>query len=279
MEPFLGTEALATGALTRGGLRWNYRAVLPNVYLPKDATPTLEARTIAAWLWTGRRGIVAGLAAAAIHGVTGIDADVPIELIGPHARRHPGVIVREERIADDEVCSRLGLRVTTPARTALDLGRHLPIGQAVERLDVLARVGCLTEAEVDYELERYRGARGIPRARTALRLMDGGARCPEETRMRLLLQATGMPRPRTDIVVGDGVHVTRIGMGWEELKLGVSYFEPPWPDGCAAVQNLLHHELVQRTGWTEFGYVGTRHARIVVHRVRGEMWRRRRRRV
>ena len=279
MEPFLGTEALATGMLTRGDLRWNYRAVLPNVYLPRNETPTLEASTIAAWLWTGRRGVVAGLAAAAIHGVTGVDAMTPIELIGGHARHHPGVLVREERIADDEVRTWRGLRVTSPARTALDLGRHLPTGRAVEWLDVLARVACLSKAEVDRELEQYRGTRGIPQARVALRLMDGGARCPEETQMRLLLHATGLPRPRTGILIEDGAQMTRIGMGWEDVKLGVSYFEPPRPGGRAAVQSLLHHEIVQRTGWTEVGYVGTAHARMVVHRVRNELWRRRRRRV
>ncbi|BBZ30094.1 hypothetical protein MMAD_43890 [Mycolicibacterium madagascariense] len=279
MEPFLGTEALSSGALTRGALRWNYRAVLPNVYLPRDETPTLEDRTIAAWLWTGRRGVVAGRAAAAIWGVTGIEAGTPIELIGPHARPHPGVIVREERIADDEIRTWQGLRVTSPARTALDLGRRLPTGLAVEHLDVLCRVACLTRDEVEQQLQRYRGVRGIPQARVALRLMDGGARCPEETRMRLLLYTNGVPRPSTGILVEDGGRVARIGMGWEGIKLGVSYFAPLEAGVGVAAGDLVHHEIVARTGWTEVGYVGMANAGLIARRVRSEVWRRRARRV
>ena len=126
MWPIVGTEAVATGALTRGALRWRYTAVHPNIYLPKDARRDLFTNTVAAWLWTGRKGIVAGRAAAALHGVQWIEDTVPIELIARHGRRQPGVVVRDEQIGDDEVCEVGELLVTTPARTALDLARHLP---------------------------------------------------------------------------------------------------------------------------------------------------------
>jgi hypothetical protein len=275
--PIIGTEALASGALTRGQLRWNYRAVLPDVYLRKDQQRTLAVDTVAAWLWTRRTGIVAGRAAAALWGVCGVEDSTPIELIARRTRPQYGVVVREERIADDEVCVRGELRVTSPARTALDLARHVPLGQAVEYLDALVRASCLTGDDVARLVERYRGARGISTAREALWLMDGGASCAEETRMRLLLYATGVPRPSTDISVEDGGHVARIAMGWEDVKLGVSFFAPPRPGGCAAVQDLRHHEIVQRAGWTEIGYIGMSHARLIAHRVRDELWQRRRR--
>jgi hypothetical protein len=67
-DVFIGSEALAGGVLSRGRLRWNYRAIFPDVYIPKEATPSLSHRTIGAWLWSGRRGVIAGLAAAALHG-------------------------------------------------------------------------------------------------------------------------------------------------------------------------------------------------------------------
>jgi hypothetical protein len=66
--PFIGSEALAAGVLTRGQLRWRYTSAHPGVYLPKNAVATLADNTMAAWLWTGRRGIIAGRAAAALHG-------------------------------------------------------------------------------------------------------------------------------------------------------------------------------------------------------------------
>jgi hypothetical protein len=64
-EPVIGADAIRDGTLTRGRLRWNYQAVLPGVYLPKDVERTVLVNTVAAWLWTGRRGIIAGRAAAA----------------------------------------------------------------------------------------------------------------------------------------------------------------------------------------------------------------------
>ncbi|TPG35796.1 hypothetical protein [Mycolicibacterium hodleri] len=275
-RPIMGTEALAGAELTRGQLRWNYRAVHPDVYIAKNQKRTLYVNTYAAWLWTRRTGIIAGRAAAAMHGVYGMDASTPIEMIGPHIRHQRGVVMREERIGGDEVQSIGELRVTTAARTALDLGRHLPRDLAVQYLDQLARAADLTEAAVAPLIERYRGARGLPRARVALSLMDGGTRRQEETRMRLLMHDFGLPAPRTNIALTDGRDTTVIGMGWDDVKLGVSYFEPPRPGGCAAVQDLRHHELVARMGWTEMGFINSGHGRSVGYHVRNELHRRRR---
>jgi hypothetical protein len=41
-EVFIGSAALASGGLTRGRLRWNYRAIFPDVYVPKLVVPSLE---------------------------------------------------------------------------------------------------------------------------------------------------------------------------------------------------------------------------------------------
>jgi hypothetical protein len=137
--PFVGSEALAEGLLTRGQLRWNYRAVQPGVYVPKDAEPGVAVNARAAWLWSGRQGVIAGRAAAALHGARWVDPCTPIEIIAEHTRPRPGIIVREERISADEIAAVGDMAVTTPARTALDLGRHLPREIAVAQLDALAR--------------------------------------------------------------------------------------------------------------------------------------------
>lgn len=69
MHPIVGSEEIAAGRLTRAALRWNYTAIHPNIYLPKDAPRTPNARILSAYLWTGRKGIIAGRAAAREHGV------------------------------------------------------------------------------------------------------------------------------------------------------------------------------------------------------------------
>jgi hypothetical protein len=65
---FRGSEALARGELTRHALRTQHRRLLPDVYAPTRTVLTLEQRATAAWLWSGRAGVVAGLTASALHG-------------------------------------------------------------------------------------------------------------------------------------------------------------------------------------------------------------------
>jgi hypothetical protein len=66
--PFIGSEALSYGALTRYELRRYYRALIPNIYLDKRIAPSLRQRTVAAWLWSRREAVVAGVTASALHG-------------------------------------------------------------------------------------------------------------------------------------------------------------------------------------------------------------------
>jgi hypothetical protein len=67
--------------------------VFPNVYLlSSDVTPSLRQRTMAAWLWSGREGVIAGAAAAALNGSRWIDEDEPIELIHSGPRSPKGVV-------------------------------------------------------------------------------------------------------------------------------------------------------------------------------------------
>ena len=105
--------------------------------MPKHYQPSLRDRTVGAWLWSRQRAIVAGVAAAALHGAAWIDADTPIELIAENARSQRGLLVRDGH-SKYEV-TRVFVPVTTVARTAFDLGRHLPRGTAVAGLDALMR--------------------------------------------------------------------------------------------------------------------------------------------
>ena len=147
--------------LTRGQLRWNYTAVHPGIYIPNGVERTVFHNTVAAWLWTGRKGVIAGRAAAALHGAEWVDESTPIEVITEHTRRRAGVIVHEERIADDEIAQIGDLQVTTASRTALDLARRLPSDSAVAHLDALAAATGVTYADAIALADKYRGARGV----------------------------------------------------------------------------------------------------------------------
>lgn len=87
-DVFVGSEAVRRGQLSSHRLRTDFRAIHPDIYLGNYAPPSLRTRSLAAWLWSGRRGVLAGLAAAALHGANWIDDDEPIELLwrNPHPR-------------------------------------------------------------------------------------------------------------------------------------------------------------------------------------------------
>lgn len=249
--PFLGTDALAAGLVTRRQLGRRYRAVYRNVYVPAEQEMTAVTRAKAAWLWGRRDAIAAGLSASALHGARWIDAAEPAELIriGDAA---PGILIRRDRLPDDEICVRMGIPATTAARTAFDLGRRDSLTAAVQRIDALAHATKLTRRDVDPLLERHRGARGIVQARRAIELMDGGAESPPETTVRLMLIAAGFPRPETQIVVLDahGKFVGRIDMGYREYKVGVEYDGPQhWTDPNQHARDIDRLAELAAQGW------------------------------
>ena len=223
-DVFRGSEAVRKGKLSRYQLQTGFRAIYPDVYLAHHAAPTLGTRSAAAWLWSGRRGVLGGLAAAALHGAEWIDDNQPIELIWRNQHAPTGILTSNHRLDDDEVTYVAGLPATTPARTAFDLARRPPLGQAVARLDALKRAAPFSAEDVQLLAKRHSGARGLRQLRAALPLVDAGAASPKETWLRLLLIDAGLPTPETQIpVVVHGRIVAVVDMGWERIKVAAEY--------------------------------------------------------
>jgi hypothetical protein len=133
MQPFLRSEALRRGALTRSQLRTRYRPVFRDVYIPKDAELTAAGKARAAWLSTG--ATLCGQSAAAALGTKWLDAAAPAEIVRADRRGQPGIVAHSYELAGGEVRTVAGMRVTTAARTGFDIGRGLPTANAVPLLD------------------------------------------------------------------------------------------------------------------------------------------------
>ena len=56
--PFIGTEALAAGTVTRRTLASRHDMVYRNVYLQKGVEFTPDRRAVAAWLWSERNATI-----------------------------------------------------------------------------------------------------------------------------------------------------------------------------------------------------------------------------
>ena len=248
----VATEALADGSLTRRDLNRCYTKVHRNVYVQRGVVLTAVDRARAAWLWSGRNATLVGHSAAALLGSRWVPDDVPVELV--HSRRPPpnGITVRSYELRDGETCRLDGIACTTVARTGFDLARRLPLETAVIRVDALLNATSATPQSVEDVAHRHPGARGVRRLQTAMALVDAGAESPQETRLRLLLIQSGLPRPVTQIPVMNerGRVVRRIDMGWPEWKVGAEYDgEQHWSNPEDYANDIERLEFLAAKGW------------------------------
>jgi very-short-patch-repair endonuclease len=273
-KPFIGSEAIAAGVLSKSQLATRCRRLFPDVYVERDVDVTAELRARAGWLWTGRQGVVAGFAAAALLGSKWVDEARVVELIHDNRRSPPGIQTHRDRIEEDEVELVNGIPVTSPARTALDLGCWYPTMAAVAAIDALARRTGIKACDIELVLSRYPGRRGISRARRAVDLFDAGAQSPKESWLRVVLVEAGLPRPRTQIPVVDEVGnvFAYLDMGWEDPKVAVEYDgEQHRSDHRQYNWDVRRLERLQRRGWFVVRVVAGDRPAEIVNRVRAAL--------
>jgi hypothetical protein len=252
--PFRGWDAVEGGAMSVRQLRRFYVPVYPGVHVPRGVELSALQRARAAWLWSRRRGVAAGLSASALLGTDWIEPGLPAELVHPNRRPPPMLTVHTDEIGCDETRVIDGMTVTTAARTAFDLGRRLPLDEGVERIDALMNATDVKVNDIEAIAQRHPGVRGLVQLRQTLDLVDGGAESPYETRTRLLLIRAGFPRPTTQIRVFDeyGAVVARIDMGWEEWLVGVDFEGAHhWSNPKQRSRDVLRYADLPNLGWND----------------------------
>jgi hypothetical protein len=142
-------------------------------------------------------------------------------------------------------------------------------------LDALARATGVTACDALSLAERYPRARGLRRSEVALSLTDPGAQSPKETWLRLLLIDAGLPAPRTQIRLTDGVNEAFIDMGYDEPMVGLDYDgQHHSVDRSRYVHDIGRAELIERQGWIDIHVVAEHSRRFIIHRVSDALARR-----
>ena len=145
-RPFTPRHAAGVGvarsALERLVRCGQVRRVLRGVYAPAAAPDDTTFRARALALAVGGTPVAVDRTAGWVHGLDlatlGVgDGQVPLDLARTQRRSRGSV----RSLAAREIACHEGLRVTTPLRTALDLGRLLPPGPALTALDRLVGRG------------------------------------------------------------------------------------------------------------------------------------------
>jgi very-short-patch-repair endonuclease len=274
-RPFVGSEAMERGLVRGHELRSRYRAVFPDIYVPKDVELPLYDRALAGWLWSHRQGVIAGLTASALHGAKWVDDAAPVEMVWPNARPAAGLRTYDYRLRTDEFGELDDMRVTTPARTGFDIVRRRPLDAAVANLDALGNATGLSAHEVLRVARKHRGARGLRQLAKVLDLYDPGAASPKETWLRLLVIRADYPRPRTQIPVvsRDGRRQYYLDMGWEDMMLALEYDgEQHRVNDLQYAYDIQRSEDLDELGWTRLMVVKQNRATDVLRRLE-RFWR------
>lgn len=108
-------------------------------------------------------------------------------------RYYPGLRLLPSKLAAEDVTTLDGLPVTTPARTAVDLARHLEFEPAVVVVESLRHLYGIGDAALSAVLERSAGWPHIKRARRVIAFSSALSESPLESEARLAFRRADVP--------------------------------------------------------------------------------------
>ena len=147
----------------------------------------------------------------------------------------------------------VGVRVTTPLRTALDLGCHLRRREALAALDQFMRHHDLDSEQLRRESVRFFRRRGVVQLRRLIPLADPRAESPRESWTRLEIIDAGLPCPEPQYWIEiDGVPTYRLDLAYPRLRVAVEYDGDEFHQ---RTEDQMRHdaerrEWLERHGWT-----------------------------
>ena len=178
----------------------------------------------------------------------------PVHVFSPPGYRLRNGLVSsgERKLSAADVASLGGMRVTTPLRTACDLGRLLHKDQALAAMDSLCRVGAFDLSRLLSEVPRFKGYRGVIQLRALTPLVDPGAESPPESVLRLRWLQAGLPRPQCQFPTPSPQGTTwRLDLGIARPRFAAEYDGEAFHTDADAVHDRERREwLCQSEGWT-----------------------------
>lgn len=208
------------------------RRVFRGVYLHSGVEDTLSTRAACLALVIADNHVVVDRTAAWLHGIDVLsypehDLLPPVEtcaLRGNHPTERDGVRGRSRELTKRDVMVVNGIRVTTPLRTALDLGCHLRRREALAALNAFARHHAVTTTMLVRELPRYKGRRGVIQLRELVSHVDPRLESEREAWVWLGIHDAGLPLPEPQHWIWvDGVPTYRLDFAYLRARICVEY--------------------------------------------------------
>lgn len=237
------------------------RRVVRGVFAPTTLADSVAVRCAALSLVVPRYQIVCDRTAAWLHeidvfGLTDKVALPPTEvctLRGKAVTELHGVDGRTRDLAESDLMTLGGVRLTTPLRTALDLGCGLGKHRALGAIDQFMRHHGVTQWEMRQQLPRFRRRRGVIQLRSLIPLADPRAESMRESWVRLDIHLAGFPAPVPQYrILHRGLYLYRLDLAWPEHRVAVEYDGEEWhfwTDEQRA-NDEIRREWLRRHGWT-----------------------------
>ncbi len=233
------------------------RRVHKGVYRYAATRQTREQHLLAACLAVGSPSAASHRAAAAMHGMWLVPAELVEISVGRD--RSPSLQgVTMHRLGDLNprwIVDVDGLPITTPARTLVDLGAVLPLGSVSRALDRALGRDLVTLPEVRAAMN-WVARKGRAGVGTVRRLLEERGDAPDgtvlERRMSTLLHLHGLPVPvaQQTVLDGHGQFVGVVDFAYPEIKYVIEV------DGYESHSGLreFRHDRVRQNDLVDLGW-------------------------
>lgn len=271
--------ALAAGLKVRQ-LRYRVKVgtleeLLPGIYRYAGTPQTWEQSVLAAQMWAGAGSAASGTCAAALWGLRGMEPG-PVEITSPRSLDPPDdrLVLRRAHLEASETRTRRGIRLTSPERTLLDLGRSVPDAVLESALDdALCRRMTTPDRLRNYLGDRgARGRAGTARLKRLTKdLLDAPGTDVFERLLFKTLKHEGLPTPVAQHRVVAGGRTFYLDFAYPAARVGIEAHSYRFhSERSAWEKDQVRHSLLTAEGWT-IVYVTWRRLRDHAHDVTTEI--------
>jgi very-short-patch-repair endonuclease len=136
-----------------------------------------------------------------------------------------GVSIHRTELLDSEITNRRGLPATSALRTLADLAGRSTLTEAVVIADMALHASLVRLHELRTYSATHQRRRGVAQLRRIAEFAEPAAESPMETRLRMLLVLSGLPRPQVQVSLHDERQrfVGRVDLYYPEQRLAVEY--------------------------------------------------------
>jgi hypothetical protein len=222
---------LVAGGVAPAAVRWNsgraWRVLLPHVVTLTREAARPRQRLVAGLLWAGERSVLSGATAAAEFGIRSADPGGRVHLVAPaplSSRRSGFAEVRRTLLHDEHTVVRGPLRLSSPARAAVDAARaaHTERDRSAILIEAVQRglVGVDDLAEWVHRL-RTRDAAAL--RRPLERAASGAWSVPESELLELVSGSAVLPPawPNPWLERADGTALTAPDVWFDDVAMAV----------------------------------------------------------